>query len=93
MRNKSIYELGILAQKGDEMAMLEIIDRKKPLLKANWRNKKLQILKFRGEFFEVKGCLYSEGQILRKHYIKRQVGQALICLLPYLNGKEQKRCF
>ena len=28
MRNKSIYELGILAQKGDEMAMLEIIDRK-----------------------------------------------------------------
>ena len=33
MRNKSIYELGILAQKGDEMAMLEIIDRKKPLLK------------------------------------------------------------
>ena len=33
MRNKSIYELGILAQKGDEMAILEIIDRKKPLLK------------------------------------------------------------
>ena len=33
MGNKSIYELGILAQKGDEMAMLEIIDRKKPLLK------------------------------------------------------------
>ena len=33
MSNKSIYELGILAQKGDEMAMLEIIDRKKPLLK------------------------------------------------------------
>ena len=33
MRNKSIYELGILAQKGDEMAMLEIIDRKKPFLK------------------------------------------------------------
>lgn len=29
MGNKSIYELGILAQKGDEMAMLEIIDRKK----------------------------------------------------------------
>ncbi len=28
MRNKSIYELGILAQKGDEMAMLEIIDKK-----------------------------------------------------------------
>lgn len=33
MGNKSIYELGILAQKGDEMAMLEIIDRKKALLK------------------------------------------------------------
>lgn len=33
MVNKSIYELGILAQKGDEMAMLEIIDRKKTLLK------------------------------------------------------------
>ena len=33
MGNKSIYELGILAQKGDEMAMLEIIDRKKHLLK------------------------------------------------------------
>ena len=29
MRDKSIYELGILAQKGDELAMLEIIDRKK----------------------------------------------------------------
>ena len=28
-----MYELGILAQKGNEMAMLEIIDRKKPLLK------------------------------------------------------------
>lgn len=33
MGNKSIYELGILVQKGDEMAMLEIIDRKKTLLK------------------------------------------------------------
>ena len=33
MRNKSIYELGILAQKGDEMAMLEIIDRKKAFTK------------------------------------------------------------
>lgn len=33
MKNKNIYELGILAQKGDEMAMLEIIDRKKTLLK------------------------------------------------------------
>ena len=33
MKNKNIYELGILAQKGDEMAMLEIIDRKKHLLK------------------------------------------------------------
>ena len=33
MKNKNIYELGILAQKGDEMAMLEIIDRKKHLIK------------------------------------------------------------
>lgn len=33
MKNKNIYELGILAQKGDEMAMLEIIDKKKTLLK------------------------------------------------------------
>lgn len=33
MKNKNIYELGILAQKGNEMAMLEIIDRKKLLLK------------------------------------------------------------
>lgn len=31
--NKSIYELGILAQRGDEMAMLEIINRKKKILK------------------------------------------------------------
>ena len=35
MRNKSIYELGILAQKGDEMAMLEIIDRKTTLYSYN----------------------------------------------------------
>lgn len=33
MKNKSIYELGVLAQKGNEMAMLEIIERKKRLLK------------------------------------------------------------
>lgn len=33
MKNKSIYELGVLAQKGDDMAMLEIIERKKNLLK------------------------------------------------------------
>lgn len=33
MKNKSIYELGILAQKGNEMAILEIIERKKHLLK------------------------------------------------------------
>ena len=34
MKNKTIYELGILAQKGDEMAMLEIIERKKKMLKS-----------------------------------------------------------
>ena len=33
MKNKSLYELGVLAQKGNEMAMLEIIDRKKRMLK------------------------------------------------------------
>lgn len=33
MKNKSIYELGILAQNGDEIAMLEIINRKKKLIK------------------------------------------------------------
>ena len=33
MKNKTIYELGILAQKGDEIAMLEIIERKKKMLK------------------------------------------------------------
>ena len=33
MKNKTIYKLGILAQKGDEMAMLEIIERKKKMLK------------------------------------------------------------
>lgn len=33
MKDKSLYELGILAQNGDEMAMLEIIDRKKKILK------------------------------------------------------------
>ena len=34
MSNKSIYELGILAQKGDDMAFLEIIERKRWLLKT-----------------------------------------------------------
>lgn len=33
MKNKSLYELGKLAQKGNEMAMLEIIERKKKMLK------------------------------------------------------------
>ena len=33
MKNKSLYELGILAQLGDEMALLEIIKRKKYLIK------------------------------------------------------------
>ena len=33
MRNKSLYELGKLAQNGDDMAILEIIDRKKKMLK------------------------------------------------------------
>ncbi len=33
MKNKSLYELGKLAQKGNEMAMMEIIERKKNMLK------------------------------------------------------------
>lgn len=33
MKNKTLYELGVLAQKGDEMAMLEIIERKKKIIK------------------------------------------------------------
>jgi len=33
MKNKSLYELGKLAQNGDDMAMLEIIERKKGLIK------------------------------------------------------------
>lgn len=33
MKNKSIYELGVLAQNGNEMAMLEIIERKKKILR------------------------------------------------------------
>ena len=32
MKNKSLYELGILAQKGNEMAIMEIIERKKKML-------------------------------------------------------------
>jgi len=33
MKNRSLYELGRLAQNGNEMAMLEIIERKKKILK------------------------------------------------------------
>ena len=33
MKNKSLYELGILAKDGNELAMLEIIERKKFMLK------------------------------------------------------------
>ena len=33
MKNKSIYELGKLAQNGNEIAMLEIIERKKSMIK------------------------------------------------------------
>ena len=33
MNNLSLYELGILAKNGNEMAMLEIIERKKKVLK------------------------------------------------------------
>lgn len=33
MKNKSLYELGKLAQDGNEMAILEIIERKKRIIK------------------------------------------------------------
>lgn len=33
MKNKSLYELGVLAKNGNELAMLEIIERKKFMLK------------------------------------------------------------
>lgn len=33
MKNKSLYELGVLAKEGNELALLEIINRKKKLLK------------------------------------------------------------
>ena len=33
MENKSLYELGKLAQKGNDMALLEIIERKKKMIK------------------------------------------------------------
>ncbi len=33
MENKSLYELGKLAQEGSDIAMLEIIERKKQMIK------------------------------------------------------------
>lgn len=33
MRDKSLYELGKLAQNGDDIAILEIIDRKKEMIR------------------------------------------------------------
>lgn len=33
MKNKNLYELGIMAKAGDDLAMLEIINRKKTILK------------------------------------------------------------
>ena len=33
MEDKSLYELGVLAQNGDDMAMMEIISRKKSMIK------------------------------------------------------------
>ena len=35
MKNKSLYELGKMAQDGNEMAMIEIIERKKIIIKNN----------------------------------------------------------
>lgn len=33
MKSKTLYELGKMAQKGNQMAMLEIIERKKKMIK------------------------------------------------------------
>lgn len=33
MKNKSLYELGVLSQQDNDMATLEIIERKKKMLK------------------------------------------------------------
>ncbi len=33
MKNKSLYELGKLAQKGNDIAILEIIERKRKMIK------------------------------------------------------------
>ena len=33
MENKTLYELGKLAQDGDDIAMMEIIERKKKMIK------------------------------------------------------------
>lgn len=33
MENKCLYELGKLAQKGNDMALIEIIERKKKMIK------------------------------------------------------------
>ena len=33
MTTKTLYELGVLAQKGDNLALLEIIERKKNVIK------------------------------------------------------------
>lgn len=33
MKNKSLYELGKLAQNGNQIAMMEIIERKKNMIK------------------------------------------------------------
>ena len=35
MINKNLYELGKLAQKGDEMAILKIIEQKKKMVKRH----------------------------------------------------------
>lgn len=33
MRKESLYELGLKAQKGDELALIKIIDRKRKMIK------------------------------------------------------------
>ena len=41
MKDKNLFELGKLAQQGNDMAMLEIIERKKKMIKMLERNSQI----------------------------------------------------
>ena len=77
MKNKSLFELGKLAQQGNDMAMLEIIERKKKMIKkysfGDEDRYQFIILKLIEGIkrYNFENCIYNEGQILRKHYIEK----------------------